>query len=159
VALLKRLQALTWTPEFNVVLFAFLLNYPWEFLQVPLFERMAQAPHWEAVKACTGAACGDAAVALFAYWVMAFALRRRAWVLRPNALGVVAFTACGLLATLVIERLALAGHWMRAWAYSPLMPVLPGLGVGLSPALQWLILPPLVLWMVRRQLSASAAST
>ena len=31
--MLKRLQALSWTPEFNVALFSLLLNYPWEFLQ------------------------------------------------------------------------------------------------------------------------------
>jgi hypothetical protein len=29
----RRLQALTWTPEFNVALFAFLLNLPWELWQ------------------------------------------------------------------------------------------------------------------------------
>ena len=36
----RRLQSLTWTPEFNVALFAFLLNLPWELWQVPLFEHM-----------------------------------------------------------------------------------------------------------------------
>lgn len=30
--------------EFSIAVFALLLNYPWEFLQVPLFEGMAQAP-------------------------------------------------------------------------------------------------------------------
>ena len=35
-------------PAVNVALFAFLLNYPWEFLQVPLFRDMPTAPHWEA---------------------------------------------------------------------------------------------------------------
>lgn len=33
-------------PEFNVVLFGFLVNLPWEFLQVPFFRQMAAAPHW-----------------------------------------------------------------------------------------------------------------
>ncbi len=37
------------TPEFNVVLFAFLLNFPWEFLQVPFFAEMPAMVHWDAI--------------------------------------------------------------------------------------------------------------
>jgi hypothetical protein len=77
---LNRLQALTWTPEFNVALFAFLLNLPWELWQAPLFEGMAAAPHWEAVKVCSRAAAGDAVIALVAYAAVALVLRDRAWV-------------------------------------------------------------------------------
>jgi len=33
------------------------------------------------------------------------------------------------------------------------MPVIPLLGVGLSPLLQWVVLPPIVVWFVRRQLT------
>jgi len=31
----------------------------------------------------------------------------------------------------------------RSWAYAPAMPVLPGVGTGLAPLLQWLIVPSL----------------
>ena len=148
--MLQRLHGLTWTPEFNVTLFALLLSYPWEFLQLPLFDRMPQAPHWEAVMTCTRAAAGDAAIALVVFWVVALVARTRAWVLKPSVASVLGFTACGLLVTLVIERLALAGLWMHEWSYSSLMPVVPGLGVRLSPVLQWLVFPPLVVWLVRR---------
>lgn len=37
-----------------------------------------------------------------------------------------------------------------AWAYSPAMPVLPVLGTGLSPLLQWLIIPGLALLFAYR---------
>ena len=56
------LQALSELPELNVMLFALLLNYPWEFIQAPLFAGMAEAAHWEAVKVCSDrcrAAGGD----------------------------------------------------------------------------------------------------
>jgi hypothetical protein len=33
------------------------------------------------------------------------------------------------------------------------MPVVPLLEVGLSPLLQWIVLPPLIVWFVRRQLT------
>ena len=77
--------AMTWTPEFNVALFAFLKNLPWELWQAPLFERMAVAPHWDAVKTCSMAAAGDAAIALVAYWLVALVLRNRGWVISPTA--------------------------------------------------------------------------
>ena len=38
-----------------------------------------------------------------------------------------------------------------AWTYSEWMPVVPGLGTGLTPLLQWLLLPPLGLWLCRRR--------
>ena len=153
----RRLQALTWTPEFNIALFAFLLNLPWEIWQVPLFNRMAAAPHWEAVKTCSRAAAGDAVIALIAYWAVALVVRHRDWVVRPKASTGLGFTAGGLALTIAIERLALGGLWVQHWTYSPLMPVVPGLGVGLSPLVQWLVLPPLLIWLVRRQLASTIA--
>jgi hypothetical protein len=56
------------TPEANVSLFAFLLHYSWEFLQVPFFADMATAPHWGAVKFCTRATLGDVGTTLVAFW-------------------------------------------------------------------------------------------
>ena len=154
--MLKRLQALIRTPEFNVALFALLLNYPWEFLQAPLFEGMSQAPHWAAVETCTRAALGDVAIALFAYWAVALLVRSRGWIARATVGSVLCFAALGVIVTVVIERLALAGLWMGGWAYSALMPVVPVLGVGLSPLLQWTVLPPLVVWLVDRQIAPAA---
>lgn len=42
---------------------------------------------------------------------------------------------------------------LRSWAYSELMPLLEvaGVEIGLSPLLQWLGLPPLVLYLVARE--------
>ena len=127
----RRQRSLTWNPEFNVALFAFLLNLPWELWQAPLFEHMPLAPHWEAVKTCSRAAVGDAVIALVAYWAVALVVCHRGWVIVPTASRVLGFMVCGLAVTIAIERLALAGRWMQGWSYSPLMPVVPGLGVGL----------------------------
>jgi hypothetical protein len=38
----------------------------------------------------------------------------------------------------------------QSWAYAEAMPRLPVLGTGLSPVLQWLILPVLGLWWAKR---------
>lgn len=146
------LQAVTRLPELNVVLFALLLNFPWEFLQVPLFEQMPNAPHWEAIKTCSRATLGDAAIMLAVYWAVAATRGNRNWITKPDTANVLLFTTLGVLTTAIIERLAMAGFWIGSWTYSAAMPVVPGIGVGLSPLLQWLVLPPLVVWFVKRQI-------
>jgi len=40
-----------------------------------------------------------------------------------------------------------------SWAYAPSMPIVPLLGVGLAPFLQWLLLPPLVAFIAFRRQS------
>lgn len=144
-------RRITDLPEFNVALFGFLLNYPWEFLQVPFFEGMATAPHWSAVKLCTRAALGDALILVFDYWVVSAAIRRRRWITHPEWSHVAAFVGVGLLVTLLFEGLATGP--LDRWEYAGTMPIIPLLGIGLAPLLQWLVLPPLLLWLVRRQIT------
>jgi hypothetical protein len=138
-------------PETNVALFAFLLNLPWELAQVPLFAGMPNAQHWTAVLTCGRATLGDGVVALVAFWAVALAVWARAWVLAPTRGQVAGFVAVGVLITVVMERLATGP--LGRWAYADAMPVVPVLEVGLSPLLQWIALPPLIVWFVRRQLT------
>jgi len=54
----------------------------------------------------------------------------------------------GLLATIGLEyfNTEVTGRW----AYDGVMLLLPALGTGLSPILQWVFVPLLVLWYMRR---------
>lgn len=138
------------TPEFNVALFAFLLNYPWEFLQVPFFAEMSTMSHWEAVRFCTRATLGDVPIALVAYWVVAALRRRRDWLRCPDVKAIAGFVAVGIVVTIGLEWHAT--ELQQRWQYAEGMPTLPLLGTGLAPLLQWLVLPPLIVWLARRQL-------
>jgi hypothetical protein len=40
-----------------------------------------------------------------------------------------------------------------SWAYAPSMPTLPPLGTGLTPLLQWIVIPTIALAMVNRPTS------
>jgi hypothetical protein len=142
------------TPEANVALFAFLLHYPWEFLQVPFFADMTMAPHWDAVKFCTRATLGDVGITLVAFWGTAVAARSRDWIRHPRRTTTTAFVVIGMVITIVSERLATGP--LGRWTYSELMPVVPVLGVGLVPVIQWLVLPLALVWLVRRQLAGAA---
>lgn len=150
-----RLDTLLSTPELNVSLFAFLLNYPWEFIQTPMYEGMAEMPHWQAVQICTQATVGDAVIMLTAYWGVALLRRDRAWIAFPTLQCVSMFCLIGVGITVSIEALAVRGWWLANWNYSTAMPTIPILGVGLFPVLQWLVLPPLAAGLVGRQIRGS----
>ena len=135
--------------EVNVFLFAFLLNLPWEFAQVPLFSGMSSAEHWSAVKVCGRATVGDAVIALVSFWAVAAAGGKREWILRPTVLQVLAFTANGVVITVAMEWVAT--RVLDRWAYAEAMPTI--LGIGVAPLAQWIVLPPLMAWFVRRQLT------
>lgn len=138
-------------PELNILVFAFLLNFVWESLQVPFFVNMPAVPHWQGIRTCAAATLGDAAIALVSFWTVAIVAHSRAWILQPSSGQVVGFVAVGVLITLV-------GEWVFTekivrWTYADSMPTLPVLGTGLLPLLQWMILPPLLVWIVHRQLT------
>lgn len=140
------------TPEFNVFVFAFLLNLPWELWQIPFFRGMADQPHWIGVKACTLATAGDSVIALAAFWVAAVVAGIRRWILEPRKSEIVIFMGTGIVATIFMEALATVA--LDRWAYSGNMPRLPILGTGLLPLLQWMTIPLLVIWFVRRQIGS-----
>lgn len=147
-------RRLTRNMELNVAVFALLLNFPWEILQAPLFAGMADGPFIDAIKGCAQGTLGDAVIMLLAYWTVSGVAGSRNWILAPGGRQLSLFMAIGVLITAAIEWLATRGYWVQSWNYSPAMPVVPGIGVGIFPLLQWIILPLLVVWFVRRQLSA-----
>lgn len=147
---------LTDVPEFNVFAFAFLLNYPWELMQVPLYQSMPEAAHWDAIKVCTRATLGDGIIMLLAYWGAALLVQDRWWVARPSLAPVLALIAIGVGITVLLERLAIVSNnpnW--GWRYAEAMPMVPVLEIGLTPLLQWVILPLLLVWFVKRQLAGA----
>jgi len=80
--------------------------------------------------------------------------RTRGWILEPRKSGVGIFIGAGIVATIFLE--ALATGVLDRWAYNDDMPRLPVLGTGLMPMIQWPVIPPLVLWFVRRQIGTSS---
>jgi len=63
------------------------------------------------------------------------------------------FVCLEVVIAILIEYLATTSvnpKW--GWRYANSMPVLPLIGLGLTPLLQWLLIPPIAIWFVRRQL-------
>jgi len=137
-------------PEIVVALFAFLLNLAWEFLQVPFFAGMASMPHWEGIRLCIQAAGGDTLIVLAAFWITSGLGGTRRWIVRPSYRSGALFVGTAWLTAMLVELVCV--HVLNRWAYAPGMPVVPWLGLGVLPAAQWVVLPPVVMGLASKQL-------
>lgn len=140
-------------PELPIAILSFALHFVWEFLQVPAYEGMATLPHWEGIKTCTAATAGDVGLALLAFWTTAAAFRSRRWIMHPRPPQLALFVATGVVLTVGLEfyYIEVTGRWV----YSELMPRIPPFGTGLTPLLQWLVIPLLVASLSGRVLRGS----
>jgi len=144
------LKRITASPEFNVAVFSFLLNFVWEYIQAPTYAGMIEMNHWDGIKLCTSATFGDVGFALTAFWITSLASRSRQWIFEPRAWQLLVFLGIGVGLTIGFEFYYTTIS--LRWTYSELMPLVPPFGTGLSPLLQWVVVPLLVLWFVRRQI-------
>jgi hypothetical protein len=118
-----------------------LLNYPWELAQAPLYMGMEDynaGVFWH----CFVASLGDGIMVLLIVAAGWITLRQPDWFVRPGISGYVVMIAAGLLLAVLVEWVAV--HKLERWAYGERMPKVPGLGVGLVPIAQMLILPPMI---------------
>lgn len=120
----------------------------WEVAQLPLFALWRDGASGTIAYAVLHCTLGDALIGVAAL----------AWALLLT--GEEAWPACGfarvLAATVTIGvAYTLYSEWVnvelrQAWAYTEAMPRLPWLGTGLTPLLQWVVVPPLALLAARR---------
>ena len=136
-------------PEIGISIFGFLLNFIWEIWQVPLFQSMDNLTHFEATIGCTRAAGGDVVILLVAFWTMALTARSRSWIIHPTTIQVTGFIAVGIVITVVVEAISI--HVLNRWQYATAMPTLPIIGTGITPILQWLMIPPIIVFMKLRR--------
>lgn len=121
----------------------------WEFLHLPLYTIWHEEGPGEIVFAalhCTG---GDVLIAT-ATLVLALLLAGSGWPLQRTAVRQVAALTVALGVGYTVFSEWLNTEVREAWAYADAMPVLPLLETGLTPVLQWLVIPSLSLWWAGR---------
>ncbi len=122
-------------------------NLAWEIAQLPLYTIWSSGTWRELVIAVFHCTLGDvliSAACLFLGLLVAGRGRLDRWSGRIAAVGI----PLGVGYTVFSEWLNVAVR--KSWAYAPAMPVLPGLGTGLAPLLQWLVVPAFGFWLVAR---------
>lgn len=123
-------------------------NLAWESAQLPLYTIAYEGTAREiifAVLHCTG---GDVLIAGSALFGSLGVVGNGRW---PRA----RFWTVATLAVLGGLAYTIFSEWLNteirgSWAYAESMPTLPLIGAGLSPLLQWLVVPPLAFWWARR---------
>ncbi|MDA7429200.1 hypothetical protein [Primorskyibacter aestuariivivens] len=131
----------------DLVVLSGILHFTWEILQAPLFSSLDGASHFAGIVECAWATLGDVLIMIAAFFA-ARALAGPAWNKSALGRGVVVFLAVGLIATIALEYLNT--EVLGRWTYGPDMLRLPVLGTGLAPLAQWVIIPLVVLWYLRR---------
>jgi hypothetical protein len=120
-------------------------NLVWEILQLPLYTLWATGTRTEQALAVLHCTVGDAMIAGLSLLAALYLFARATW---PNVGVAPVYTgslAFGVVYTIFSEWLntSVRGNW----AYSDLMPLVPGIGTGLAPLLQWFAVPTLALWI------------
>lgn len=118
---------------------------------MPFYQIPTEFSHSEMIRNCTVATIGDVGIAIAAFWTVAAIAKSRQWFHQPSRWQISSFILVGVVITIIFE--ALATGVLNRWQYGTLMPTLPFLGTGLLPLLQWVVLPPIVIGFVKRQLS------
>ncbi len=119
---------------------AVVVNYPWERVQSRLYVLPSgvEVEWWM----CAAASVADGLMALLIFQIGRLGIGQRDWYLRPGTRGYVVLLLSGAIVSTVIEWSTI--HVGQLWAYSPRMPVIPWLNIGLAPLAQMLVLPPLI---------------
>lgn len=127
------------------------LNLLWEVAQLPLYDIWYEATPGKITFAVLHCTVGDVLIgvnsAIVAFLIVAGVYRSRTpplWVL-------------GMTFGVISVGYTIYSEWLNvsvrgSWSYSSLMPTVPPLMTGLSPLLQWVIVPIVTLWIARTRL-------
>lgn len=90
---------------------------------------------------------GDLLILLVLYEFIAALCGDRRWHRHSPARRGFAFTILGVcyMALSEIGNVRIRG----AWGYTELMPIVPVIGIGGMPLLQWVLIPPVLIWLMR----------
>ena len=144
------MRAVLYNPVLNFFFFSFVLNATWEWVQSPFFIDMPSDLNtiiWYRIH-CT---LGDSIILLIGYILMSFYYRNFSWIHNLNIKHHAIFVVMGTIYTLFSEYLNV--YVNNSWSYSDYMPLLPFVNIGLVPLFQWIILPPVVIFITKRQIS------
>ncbi len=123
-------------------------NLIWEFAHMPLYSLWETGSAGEIIFAAVHCTGGDILIALSAIMLSLFLFGNGTWPAERRVPVVAGAVACGLAYTIFSEWLNIEVR--EAWAYRELMPVIPLLDAGLSPVLQWIIVPLAGFWWAFR---------
>jgi hypothetical protein len=127
----------------------------WEIAQLPLYTIWRDGTSGQIAFAVAHCTAGDLLIGMGALFAALLLAGDAQWPRRG-------FLRVALLAVGIGVAYTVYSEWLnvevrRAWAYAELMPRLPGLGTGLAPFAQWLVVPALAFRRVSGTRARNAA--
>ncbi len=118
---------------------SFILNEVWELLQMPLYEQpIYKMGH---IAFCTLGALADMIMVLLLYVCFGFLYKNAFWIWQSNWIKIFFVMLTSAAGAVLSEKRHLL---IGSWAYDQSMPIVPFVNVGLSPLLQFLLLPVII---------------
>lgn len=142
-------------PEIPIAFSCFFLNFFWEVLQT-YFYALRDVPFRTMLYGWIHCTFGDVLLTIISFWLISLASQNRKWFFHLNRLNLGGFVLVGIIFTIISERVNI--HVLRSWTYNQSMPLIPFLEVGLTPLLQWLMIPPFIILLVRHHLLSHSAA-
>jgi len=131
----------------NIALTALLLNTIWELLHGPLYKGYQY--DWGHISMCLIAGVTDMLTTLIMLFGFGLFYKNIFWILKLSLSKILLIIVTGGTGTILLERWHIAtGHW----EYAENMPIVPWVEIGLTPLLQFTLLP-LFVFVIGRMLS------
>lgn len=127
---------------FIVTGLAFLLNFAWEVIQMPLYKGASY--DIQQIAFCALASMADAIMVLMICFVFALIYKDPFWTRDLTWQRILNLMMVGGLGAIGAEIIHLSSG---NWAYARSMPIIPVVNAGLSPVLQFMILPGLIYYL------------
>lgn len=122
----------------------------WEIAQLPLYTIWRTGSTQDIIVAVLHCTAGDVVIASTALLLGLIIVGTNDWPKQRYLPVRVLVVLLGLIYTIYSERVNVANG---VWAYSELMPVFPWLNLGLTPILQWILIPLFCFWKLKRPTS------
>lgn len=135
-------------PEFLLLTLSLPLHLLWEIAQFPLYTVWHEGDWSYILYGLAHCALGDLLILLNVFWLVSLLNRSRYWVFSPSLMSnIVLFTLLGLTYTIFSEIINTRVN--STWGYTELMPIVPVIEIGAMPFLQWLLISPILIWMMQ----------
>lgn len=121
---------------FIVIVVSFLLNVVWELLQLPLYKNAVY--NFNHIAFCALATVADVLMVLLFYFALVLILKNLFWIQHIKLHQVIIVVLIGGAGAVLSEMRHLS---LGSWAYHDSMPIIPLVNVGISPVLQFMLLP------------------
>ena len=156
VIALKQIRSWENLPEIQLLMLSVPLQLLWEIAQFPLYTVWHEGDWSYILYGLIHCTLGDLLILLSVFWFVSLLNRSRHWIFSPSLFNVVLFTCFGLGYTIFSE--IVNTRIKSTWGYTELMPIVPFIEIGGMPFLQWLLIPPVLIWLMRLMKSAQFTS-